>query len=284
MFEINEEDYLHINASFSNPIKFKLTTRGLYSEVCCLLDAMVFALHKRRRLLVDETEFFSLHWSGLFDAELPKWNAEQDKVVEELTIHKSKRFNMLRSEWHIPFWINSTHRFSSVFTVQSKLAKVFCKPKLRERFALTPFAAIQLRRGDKTNGYYVGDKLVKESAESPIASYVTLLRQHAQKLSDVFVLTDDYRAFEEIVVLAPEFNFQTYCPQSDAGYVHPEFLALPESEKRSRLEKLVKSVDICGQAEIFIGPFHSNPSRFVPLIKGTRKGCFSTDHRRHWMP
>jgi len=280
----NNESYTQLNSSYSNAVKFCLTDRGLYSEVCCLLNAVLYCLQKKQRLLVDETKFSGFSWADFFEGNIPIWDPLKDGDIEEISVHKTRRYNMLRSEFRIPFLIFPNKKFETVFEVQSRLSKILCRPKNRKIFSEAPYAAIQLRRGDKTGGYEHNGKIIIESDESGIDLYVDLLRSHGSGLKKVFVLTDDYEAFEEIEAALPELVFHTFCGKEERGYYNKDFHILDQKIKKQRLIDLIRSVDICAGSSLYIGPFRSNPSKFIPLIRGTLKNCYSTDARKHWMP
>jgi hypothetical protein len=278
------ESYSQINDSFLESLKYKLGTRGFYSEVCGLLNAAVYCYNKKKRLLIDDTNFSGFHWRDFFKFGLPTWDRSQHGDIEDLTPHVSRRYNVLRHRFHIPVFNRHDGRLSSIFSMQSSFAKMLCEPVSNYHFTSDPYVAVQLRRGDKTNGYVFNGQLKIESTQSPIEAYVQMLRRRSEGIRYVFVLTDDYRAYEELKTSAPEYEFHTNCQPSEFGYVNDDFQKMDVESRKKLCTQLVSDVHICGRSEIFIGPFKSNPSRFVPLLHGTRRRSFSVDANRKWKP
>jgi len=284
------QDYLCINNGYKEPYIFKLTNRGLYSEINCLAIAMMYALHKQRRLLVDTTHFQGgVHWSDLFSTALPEL-VESLKIefpqIESLDLHKIRKFAHLRNDFMVPVRSGRNHRLQSVFSAKSTLAKLLHVPNFPMDFPTgweaEAFCALQIRRGDKIEGYQVGSKIVIEGSDVSVESLVQYLGKYAVKYENIFVLTDDYQFFAQLRDQCPEKNFLTFCPKGDSGYNNNEFQKLSKLVKLQALQRLVSSVHVAGRADFFIGPFTSNPARVIPLLQGSRKRCQSTDKAGRW--
>ena len=114
------------------------------------------------------------------------------------------------------------------------------------------YVACQLRGGDK----------VTETNLLPPARYVEMLRERATT-KDVFVLTDDYRLFEEIRSLAPEFRFFTLCRPEERGYVNSAFIRTDAQVKRESMERFLASMQILLDSRLFFGSITAGPSLFL---------------------
>ena len=285
----NWSEYLDVNDRFSNPVVYPLSSRGFYSEINCLLIAMVYALHKNRRLYVDCSRFGGLDWFDFFETPLPMWT-ESDRSsvpkVELIDLHKARKLVRIRNNLRIPLRIKHTRQYRSVFSIKSELARLMHQPSftIPRPPGLAPgsYCAIQIRRGDKVQGYLSRGKMIVEGDDASVEEYAKLLREHADQYDTVFVLTDDYQFFLQLRELESGRHFITLCDESATGYVNDDFQKLDLEAKRSNLRRLVSSVHLAGAAQFFIGPFMSNPSRIVPLLQGTLERSASTDRARKW--
>lgn len=112
-------------------------------------------------------------------------------------------------------------------------------------------AAVQIRGGDKVTETALigGDRIIQSL--NPAAG------------SSVFVLTDDYRLFEEVSTAFPDVFFATLCRSDERGYVHQDFCKTPPRQKRDAIVRLITSVDILLHSRSFVGSITTGPSRFV---------------------
>ena len=103
----------------------------------------------------------------------------------------------------------------------------------------------------------LGDKL-EEAPLLPPEKYVLF----AERFSDVkcfFILTDDFRAIEELREQFPGYSFFTLCQADEVGYSLPKFLKKPYVEQRQSYLRLWASMDILERAELFVGTYSANP-------------------------
>lgn len=281
---MNLNTYLDINNSFEKTVKYRLTDRGFYSEVCCLLGAANYCMQKRLRLTIDDEGFSGFRWKDFYEDALPKAENFGAGDLNEITVRESHKYNRRLNRFRIPVWNRYERCFQSIFSSYAAFADILCRSRFTASFSSKPYLAVQLRRGDKVGGYLSNGVLKIESKLSPISKYTKILRKYEHISNDVFVLTDDFSAFRELQNAAPEFTFSTYCQPDEAGYDNNSFHQLNAQEKRGKLMRLIKSVEICGKSSFFIGPFQSNPSKFVVLTQGTRSRSVSTDSCRRWRP
>jgi hypothetical protein len=147
-----------------------------------------------------------------------------------------------------------------------------------------PYAAFHVRRGDKVNGF-VGrkGKVWIEGELVPLDAYVARLRAIAPSVSRVFLMTDDYGAYEEAVASFPDLRFVTLCPPTARGYDQVEHNASEESRQIENRRSVVRDIAIARGAEVFVGAYLSNVSLFVHALRGGRYDrSASADSAQRW--
>ena len=312
--------YLEINDGSDNPFIFTLTKRGFFSEVNNLLNAIAFGLIIKRRLSV---VCEGIQWSDFFDADLPrrKWRGDTPDDPEwVITGVWSRHFHTIRAEIS-SLWDRRERldipslglRDVDIFQLRRILAYAFCgqrqgrifgrsfRPALpfagpvAEQWAplgLQPreFIAIHVRRGDKIDGEHYIDPSGKkihghpEGEMTPLSTYIELIRQHAREVSTIFVMTDDYRAVDELRALVPPLQVRTLCSKNVSGYDNNQFYRMSRAERIQSIEGLLAEVRIASQSALFLGPYKSNLSRFVTNIHWDPTRCVSVDGQREWIP
>ncbi|HEY9773132.1 MAG TPA: hypothetical protein V6C81_04920 [Planktothrix sp.] len=185
----------------------------------------------------------------------------------------------------------------NVYQAKRILAAIFCKP--REKTIIPPrlgerFAAFQIRRGDKTEGYwvrsqnhsniYMSPKLMKEGQEIPTISYLNSLIAEMPELKHVFVMTDDYTTVEQLRAEAPQIHFETLNTPADRGYRQKAFDRLSLREKLRSIRQLVSETQIAASSCFFLGGYKSNVARFITLQHQDPGRCYSVDDDREWSP
>jgi hypothetical protein len=152
------------------------------------------------------------------------------------------------------------------------------------------FAAIHVRRGDKIEGEHYIDASGKkthgtpEGEMTPLSIYIDLIREHGREVSTIFVMTDDYRAVEELRDLVPPLQVRTLCSENALGYRNDQFYRRPHAERIQSIEGLLAEVRIASQSALFLGPYKSNLSLFVANVHWDPTRCVSVDSQREWMP
>lgn len=122
---------------------------------------------------------------------------------------------------------------------------------LRELKLPEHYAACQIRGGDK----------VIEADIVQAADYARVLT--ARGAECVFVLTDDYRQYEQLCEQMPSTRIVTLCRADERGYDHAKFARTSRENKRLNLQKLFVSTLIMQGADFFIGSTTAGPSLFV---------------------
>jgi hypothetical protein len=288
--------YLAVNQSYSSPFVFKLTQRGFFSEVNNLLNAVLYGLAKRRRLIVDESGFEGQNWTDFFTASLPTAPSSLiNTVPKEWFVDgvKHQGFYLIR-KWAIrrherfPFlWLPEIGLGGTVFRVQRSIARMLTTPRHPHDIPSElkrPFAAFHIRRGDKVGGYVINGQVIREGDDIASSVYVDLLNRKAPEVRSIFVMTDDYRCVEEVKAAATGRIVHAFCLPSERGYQQDEFSALDAGQKRTSLKRLVAEANIATMSDLFIGAFKSNVGRFVALWHHEPRRCFSVDGQKRWLP
>jgi hypothetical protein len=288
--------YLTLNESFGSPFVFKLTRRGFYSEVNNLLNAVLFGLTKRRRLIVDESDFEGQNWTDFFTANLPtapsslintvpkEWFVDGNlhlgfRTIRNWVTRRHKKFPLL--------WFPELGLGGSVFQVKRSVARMLATPRFSHDIPSElrrPFAAFHIRRGDKVEGYVFNDQLIREGDNVAALAYVDLLNRRAPKVRCIFVMTDDYRSVEDVKTAAPGRVVLSFCLPSERGYYQGEFTSLDVKRKRASLDRLIAEAEIAAASSLFVGGFKSNVARFVTLWHHQPRRCFSIDSMKRWSP
>lgn len=110
------------------------------------------------------------------------------------------------------------------------------------------YIGVHIRLGDKK----------EEAPLLPPEDYASF----AAKFSDIksfFILTDDYRAVEELRGKFPGCRFITLCQADELGYSLPKLLRKPYFEQRQSYLRLWASMDILENSELFVGTYSANP-------------------------
>lgn len=79
----------------------------------------------------------------------------------------------------------------------------------------------------------------------------------------VFVLTDDYRQYQELQVYYPHVRFLTLCHPEERGYLHKAFSQKSSQSRHEAIVRLIISVDLLLRSRSFIGSITTGPSVFV---------------------
>lgn len=78
-----------------------------------------------------------------------------------------------------------------------------------------------------------------------------------------FILTDDYRQFQELRANYPHIQFLTLCQPEERGYLHKAFTQKSPKSKKEAIIRLIISVDFLLNSRSFIGSITTGPSVFI---------------------
>lgn len=113
------------------------------------------------------------------------------------------------------------------------------------------FLGIQARGGDK----------VTEVDLLKIEKYRDILYNRTEQ--DVFLLTDDYTIYKDIVSACPEKKIYTLCTEKEKGYVNSEFTHTEKQQKETQMKRFLASMQILMEANHFIGTITTGPCMFL---------------------
>jgi hypothetical protein len=136
----------------------------------------------------------------------------------------------------------------------------------------TEYIGVHIRLGDKST----------EANVFSVSEYLRKIKE-VSTCKNIFVLTDDYRAIEELAKLEPTYNIYSFCQTNEYGYVHSEFVSLEDSKKRLAMLRLFASMEILKKSDFFIGTYSSNPGMFLGAIMDSNKvHCLDFEEWRIW--
>jgi hypothetical protein len=289
---------------------YRITSRGFFSEFNILTYACAHSLEHGRTLFVDVAPGAG-PWRELFSpfpkpgsvlSSNPRFHLEMSLVSKLETgtwnpdwvaMREAVRDACLEKRWvKAPLAGFEGPYDEFVVAVARKLFRPVASLNARAEAARqamglykVPFSAVQLRRGDKVHGYQSPKgKWVVETEIAPFAAYAECLAKMAPDIRDVFVISDDYTAFEEARAEFPQYRFHTLCDPSERGYIHADQQAASDETKLANLQKLLVTVMIARDSQAFVGTYFSNLSIGVYLLHRHRSRCVSMDLGQPWPP
>jgi len=273
--------YLAENSSYGKPFRYELTSRGFLSEVNNLLNASLYGIVKRRRLIVDQSKFGGLNWQALFGRDLPLAEGGSDLEIHAKFL-SIRRWTALRDFARLPIRCKPLGMDGSLFDAKRAMA-VALTLDIPSAPPISPYAAIHVRRGDKVEGYMVGKELRREGEATGLETYLSLIRAKMPEIRSIFVMTDDYRMVDALRQIAPELAIETLCPPDFVGYRQPDFSSLPVEVRTNYVRGLLAEIAVAARSTIFVGGYLSNVARYVALVHRDPAMCFSIDRQKKWL-
>lgn len=123
---------------------------------------------------------------------------------------------------------------------------------VRARLSIpTLYDGIHIRGGDKT-------------METTLISGEQIIQVLNPKAgSCVFVLTDDYRQYQDLQANYPDVHFLTLCQPEERGYLHKAFSQKSPKSRQEAIVRLLISVNLLLHSRSFVGSITTGPSVFV---------------------
>jgi hypothetical protein len=118
------------------------------------------------------------------------------------------------------------------------------------------YGAIHIRSGDK----------IKEAKRL----------QTTADVEGIFVLTDDYNNFRQLVQDYPQLSFYTLEREHQTGYHHRINKRRSRNEKQLDYLNFLASIEIAAAAKTYVGTFSSNVSTFLRIRMDEHK-CHAVD-------
>ena len=288
--------------------RYKITGRGFFSEFNILAFAYAYCLVRGREMAIDVSKTAG-PWRRLFphlppgagarravggdeislESKLPdwSWNPQWTAMRQEVRdgcLHGT-RVSVPDLGFEGPYRELAVLAARTLFQPNRDLVQRAAAAKLALGLGGVPFAAIQLRRGDKVEGYDNGKgQFVVETQVADFAAYAECLDKIAPGMREVFVITDDYTAVEEARAGYPHFRFHTLCEPHERGYFHIAQQGATAEVKLANLEKLLITVIIAQGSEAFVGTYWSNLSIGVYLVHPHQDRCAAMDLAKPWPP
>lgn len=128
--------------------------------------------------------------------------------------------------------------------------------QIKENIALPLlYDSIQIRSGDKM-------------METTLISGKHIIQALNPKAgSCVFILTDDYRQYQELQANYPNVRFLTLCQPEERGYLHKAFSQKSLKSRQAAITRLIISVDLLLGSRSFVGSITTGPSVFVMKLR-----------------
>jgi hypothetical protein len=286
--------YLELNLGFGDPFIVQLSHRGFFSEVNVLADAVIYGLCNRRRLMVSPTKFNDLRWSDYFASELPtarmraEWDLPEVSRVRTRSALFMQLLNWMDERRNGRFQLAGLEFEGDLFQVRRRLYAHLCPPAdaiLREAgrsmaehgLQQGGFAAIHVRRGDKTRQRLKAGRMWSEGEDIPISSYIDLVARHAPHAGELFVLTDDHSAVEELAAVRPGYRVVSLCPEGERGHDQASFTAASPEQRRASIRRLAVETEIAARSGFFAGGYRSNIARYIATVHRQPERCISAD-------
>jgi len=147
----------------------------------------------------------------------------------------------------------------------NKKTKEYVAQKIASLHLPQKYIGIHIRGGDK---FLEADCLT-------IDKYMDFITA-TTNIKDMFILTDDYRIFQDLSERYSDFHFYTLCKPDAVGYFHSDFVKVDTKKKYDDLVNLFASVDVMSNADIFVGTYSSNIGMYLGMRMEQNK-CFGID-------
>lgn len=90
---------------------------------------------------------------------------------------------------------------------------------------------------------------------------------HPKTGACVFILTDDYRQFQELQANYPNIRLLTLCRPEERGYLHKAFSHKSPKSRQEAIVRLLISVDLLLHSRSFVGSITTGPSVFIMKLR-----------------
>jgi len=300
--------YREINDRFERTLVFRLGGEaGFFSELNNMLLAMVYCLAYEIRFVLYSgganfevcrgwEDFFMPFCEEAADPEHRVLNPRRPPgrmtMAQQLQIYRLKRrhgVDFLTHELWDRFrdrrFVRRRFSFAGGRRLGLRSAARILMPIVWRYNAHTWSRVEAIKRSVSISGEYLGlhirrgDKSLEEPAVE-VSRYVDKAKS-VSSVRQIFLLTDDFRVFEEVARDHPDCAFSTLCTPSERGYVHREFLHLEPHAREARLLRLFASVDILAAAQQVVCTFSSNVGMYLGMRMDDDR-VWGVDQKR-WM-
>lgn len=257
-------------------LKFCISNRGITSELNCLVSVAAFAFTNGIRMEVS-CEYCRTHFhNGLHEffsspvVDLPKKDGEPALIHAGRKIGREPFFRIVGTA--IPFAYKRA--VMHALLAYNEPTRSEMEHTITELHLPARYAAVHVRRGDKV---LEKDRHVMQHAEASRHEAETYLRFIPADIDTIFVLTDDYKAVEEIKVAAAGKRVFTLSPTSFDGHSTHALVQSGRKLARAEVLLLLTESEVAARSSLFVGAMTSNVSRYVQLRHRDPTQCFSVD-------
>lgn len=167
------------------------------------------------------------------------YDFNKDEFENDKNLFKKKMNTILKSIWNLN---------------QKTIDKI---NQNKSEFNLSRYAVLHIRRGDKLT-----------TGEDSLYSYDKYMSKiDVKNIQCVFVMSDDYRVYEDLVKNYPKLNFYTLIDENHRGHFQSSFNKLSINEKEKNAINLFTEIEIAKEANFFVGSKNSNIYRLIEYFK-----------------
>lgn len=294
--------YQKINNSFKPKLIFHFGTgAGFYSELNNMILCMLYCLHHKIRFVLYSKDAYFSAGNGISEFYVPfctessflfhhKFNQRNQPspynidlsiqlknkcALTSIFLYKIFTGNYITSDVfyeYRSFWFRAESFnipelgvFGGTQKVAGQLINGLLKfnleydKKIKELIATinlpSDYAGLHIRGGDK----------IQERELYSINRYIDKLEALCP-IKDIFVMTDDYRIYEELKLGYPQYTFYTLTETQEKGYNNTSFSKTSREEQKKSIIKMFASVEILKNSEIIIGTYSANPGMYLGMI------------------
>lgn len=280
-----------MNESFQRSLIHHFGTgNGFYSELNSLLFSTLFCLQNRLRLEIyskDAPFTFGNGWNEYFESFCPDFKNDfigkrisRDYINNHKNNHICYLYKVLtkndilndiywycRSGWfeHAHFMIPELGINGDIRQAMKVLIPIVYRFNKKYTHIIDTFINdLDLPQRYISLHVRAGDKISERNLIKP-QSYL----EKAKSLSNchnIFVATDDYRVFEQLMRDNPDYTFYTSTSPEERGNDTEKLFASSNDIIRNNLIEMFASVEVFLHSELFVGTYSSNPGLFVGML------------------
>lgn len=124
-----------------------------------------------------------------------------------------------------------------------------------------PYATFHIRRGDKVAAS------TKEDRVYEVEEYMEKLMKAKKNITTIFLMSDDYSVYLELVNKFPEHNFYTFLEPDLLGHDQNRFNKQSREFKMKQAINLLTEIKMAEESSLFIGSSGSNIYRLIEYLK-----------------
>jgi hypothetical protein len=302
---IERETYRRINEAFPKKLAYHLGSRsGFFAEYVNMLQGIVYCLQNniQFQLYSKDANFATHHgWTDFFEPFCVEQTSPLHRVFNPRFPTPKFRFQLRKAGAPVVKMLCNCHYLSYEIWSGMNANRLDTSPisldavglngtamdifrevtsmtwrlkssirgqieSIQQHLALPEtYGAIHIRSGDK----------IKEAKPFTHHAYIERLQTTAD-VEGIFVLTDDYNNFRQLVQDYPQLSFYTLEREHQTGYHHRINKRRSRNEKQLDYLNFLASIEIAAAAKTYVGTFSSNVSTFLRIRMDEHK-CHAVD-------